>query len=339
MKTLVKIITDNPLGHYAIMLVVFVVDFLLWNSNEMFNLEEMTRSQFALIQLIVHFMYMGFWLFWLVLFATAFLRQGFRRKLLWLGSFAAITASFVLFYVLNRQYHFDNFMTRDDEWLSWTLKSNWRVFTQFYLLHIGICVMFAWQCASCFIERRLRKLYGVCNGGEENAEPDVCRADRKRRILNGARIVIGMVVGIALFFVARRVCVYVDHAHDATTGPYSYYGFPLPVNIGGPEVSTFSAIYSAKLQRMCFNLLFWCSCVWMLLFSPDIVRYIKVRGRRAVAFLSVLCLAIVVAGTAAFIFRDAVGYHWYWGDDMFWEYRRSVVQPDFPWWQWVLIYL
>ncbi len=55
--------------------------------------------------------------------------------------------------------------------------------------------------------------------------------------------------------------------------------------------------------------------------------------------LLVCAVATVVIVILAAIFRGPIGYHWYWGDCAFWEYLRYSESPDFPWWQWVLIWL
>lgn len=153
------------------------------------------------------------------------------------------------------------------------------------------------------------------------------------------KVIIGIIAGIAAFYFASRVCVYIDHTHDATTGPYRYYGFPLPFNISSPDMGTLAAFYAMKLQRVVFNILFWCCASWAILFLPQICRAFKANARRLAKPLIVAAIIIAALVIVSYIYRDAIGYHWYWGDCKFWEYRRYINPPNFPWWQWVLINL
>ena len=78
---------------------------------------------------------------------------------------------------------------------------------------------------------------------------------------------------------------------------------------------------------------------WAILFSPQTCRTFKANARRLAKPLIVAAIIIAALVIVSYIYRDAIGYHWYWGDCKFWEYRRYINPPNFPWWQWVLINL
>ncbi len=330
MKRFFSWLASSPVAQTAgLFLALFVC--VVLDSAGYFVAEENWRVYDSYETPVERWIYIILFVCWLALFCTAFLRRGAKRKFLWLGSFCAITAITVLLILQWNAFH-DAHMTRKDTFFDWYSKRNWTIFKEHYLRYAFLALLCAAQWLIGRRDRQLKAGLPACESGDS-------RQALKRKAILAAKVLAGIAIGYVAFRCAAGICVHTDHAYDAYEGAYRYYGFPLPFSLSNPDMNPLARFFTMKFQRVAFNMLFWCSAAWAVLFAPQICRAYRANAARLRKPLLIAAAVLAVLFVLVCVFSEQIGYHWYWGDAKFWEYRRYARKPVFPWWQWVLIYL
>ena len=224
---------------------------------------------FIVVPCVYLFLFLGS----LVLFATAFLRKGWKRKLLWLCSFANIVILLLLFLGLHIVLHKEP-MLRGTDQLAWYLEQGRRLLDEYCPWCIIVLDLLAAQWFIDHIERRIGKkstISDVSSGDIVQAESMMSPRQRRRASI---KVLLGIFVGIALFLIVSKTWVRIDHSEDATIGPCTYHGRPLSYQMTAPDLSIMQNIGSIKPHYLAFDIFFWCGIAWLLLFAPEFLRWI-----------------------------------------------------------------
>lgn len=211
----------------------------------------------------------------LVLFATAFLRKGWKRKLLWLCSFANIGVLLILVFGLHIVLH-EEPMLRGADQFTWYTEQGRRVLGEYCPMCIMGLILLAAQWFIDHIERRIGKTSTIHDVSSSNiAQSESLMLQRQRRRAS-IKVLLGIFFGLALFLIVSKVWVRIDHNEDATIGPCTYYGRPLAYKMIAPGLSIMDTVGSIKPLYLAFDIFFWCGIAWLVLFASDMRRKGKI---------------------------------------------------------------
>ncbi len=270
-QRLVTILVERPIVQTLFFLALESVAIIMTNVGYCLEDDRIAEIYGNVLFIVAPCIYLFLFLGCLVLFATAFLRDGWARKILWLCSFAITVSLLLLLFGLHYAFHAAP-MLRGADILAWYMERFHHVLNEFFPWCLLVPELLAVQWFVDHIECRLRKKRAIDEGSSGNINHAKHGILCENRRVAGVKVLLGMFAGIAMFLFVTRAWVRVDHSQDATIGPCTYYGRPWPFAMSAPGLSIMYSAGLTKLHYLALDLLFWWGVAWLLLFAPEIMR-------------------------------------------------------------------
>ena len=271
MRKFMKKLEERPLVQALFFILLESVAIILSDVGLAIDDDRIAKIYDNVFFIVAPCIYLFLFLSSLVLFASAFLRKGWKRKLLWLCSFANIGVLLLLFFGLHIVLH-EEPMLRGTDQLAWYTEQGRRVLNKYCPWCILGLDLLAAQWFIDHIERRIGKKKFLSYVSFEGVEQKETLALQRERRHAAIKVLLGIVAGFAIFILTSRLWVRIDHSEDATIGPCTYCGRPLAYKMIAPGLSIMDTIGSIKPHYLVFDIFFWCSIAWALMFAPDIIR-------------------------------------------------------------------
>ena len=275
MRRFLTKLAESPLAQTWLVLGMLAIAFIVDEVGVWITDDRIAKVYCEVMIPFVYVLYLALFLIGLVLFVTSFLRRGWRRKLLWLFSLAVIVAIFMLLFRLDSAFH-EEPVRRHTDCLAWYARNGRRLLREHWQSGLLILALLALQWFLDGGERLLRMEVFI---NEMLTTPRcVARKEARRKWRRAtAKVLLGIVIGFAMFFFATQAWVRVDHGEDATIGPCTYYGRPLSFSMSAPGLSIMHSAAHFKCLNFVFDIIFWCGMAWLILFAPDIRRSCQER--------------------------------------------------------------
>lgn len=262
---------ESPLAQTWLMMGLLAIIFLVIEVGTWISDDQIAVSYSLVADPFVFILYLVLFLCGLVFLVTSFLRRGWIRKLLWLCSLAIAVSIFLLLFRLfglDSDFH-DKPVYREPDCLAWYVGLGRYFFREHWRRGLAILLLLTVQWLLDTGERLLRRALFI---RDMRNSPLGARPEEERRTWRHdvGKVALGIIAGFAIFVFATINWVHIDHNQDATIGPCAYYGQPLVFTTYGPRII---------IVHLLLDIAFWCCVAWLLLFLPDIWRYLRRIGR------------------------------------------------------------